>query len=155
MTPKLTHDSFRGLYPIFLLVILSFSKHASSDKSIVIKHHPIDSDRVYYSKFIADLSQELNTANRVKVIHDVYLPTLLKNAIGTITINSIVGLSSVYHETPFICLDRAMYNIEGLTAKDVDLDDACCLDLQVNKGLYKKFRVYLVKNTQINMSFYE
>ena len=91
----------------------------------------------------------------MKVIHDVYLPTLLKNAIGTITINSIVGLSSVYHETAVIYLDRAIYDKERLTSKDVDLDDACCLDLQVNKGLYKKFRVYLVKNTQINMSFYE
>ena len=126
---------------------MSFSKHASTDKSIVIKHHPIDRGRVDYSKFIADLSQELNIANRVKVVHDVYLLTLLKNAIGTITINSIVGLSSVYHETPVICLDRAMYNIEGLTAKNVDLDGFWSLDFQVNKGLYKKFRVYLVKNT--------
>ena len=126
---------------------MSFSKHASTDKSIVIKHHPIDRGRVDYYKFIADLSQELNIANRVKVVHDVYLLTLLKNAIGTITINSIVGLSSVYHETPVICLDRAMYNIEGLTAEDVDLDGVWSLDLQVNKGLYKKFRVYLVKNT--------
>ena len=69
---------------------MSFSKHASTDKSIVIKHHPIDRGRVDYSKFIADLSQELNIANRVKVVHDVYLLTLLKNAIGTITINSIL-----------------------------------------------------------------
>jgi hypothetical protein len=49
---------------------LSFSKHASTDKSIVIKHHPIDRGRVDYSKFIADLSQELNIANRVKVVHE-------------------------------------------------------------------------------------
>ena len=107
---------------------MSFSKHASTDKSIVIKHHPIDRGRVDYYKFIADLSQELNIANRVKVVHNVYLPTLLKNAIGTITINSIVGLSSVYHETPVICLDRAMYNIERLTAKDVDLDGVWSLE---------------------------
>ena len=60
----------------------------------------------------------------MKVVHDVYLLTLLKNAIGNITINSIAGLSSVYHETPVICLDRAMYNIEGLTAEDLDLDGA-------------------------------
>jgi capsular polysaccharide export protein len=91
----------------------------------------------------------------VHVVHVVYLSTLLKNAIGTITINSTVGLSSVYHERPVICLDRAMYNIEGLTAKDVDLDGVWSLDLQVNKGLYKKFRVYLVKNAQINMSSYK
>ena len=116
-------------------------------RALLLKIIQIDRGRVDYSKFIADLSQELNIANRVKVVHDVYLLTLLKNAIGTITINSIVGLSSVYHETPVICLDRAMYNIEGLTAKDVDLDGFWSLDLQVNKGLYKKFRVYLVKNT--------
>jgi len=115
----------------------------------------MDRGRVEYSKFIADLSQELNIANKVKVVHDVHLPTLLKNAIGTITINSTVGLSSLYHETPVICLGRSMYDIEELTAKGVDLDDFWSLDLQVNKDLYKKFRVYLVKNTQVNMSFYK
>jgi len=35
----------------------------------------------------------------------------------------------MYHETPVICLDRAMYNIEGLTAKDADLDGFWSLDL--------------------------
>jgi capsular polysaccharide export protein len=97
-------------------------------RALLLKIIQIDRGRVDYSKFIADLSQELNIANRVKVVHNVYLPTLLKNAIGTITINSIVGLSSVYHETPVICLDRAMYNIERLTAKDVDLDGVWCLE---------------------------
>lgn len=116
-------------------------------RALLLKIIQIDRGRVDYSKFIAVLSQELNIASRVKVVHDVYLPTLLKNAIGTITINSIAGLSFIYHETPVICLDRAMYNIEGLTAEDVDLDGVSSLDLQVNKGLYKKFRVYLVKNT--------
>jgi len=149
------HSDFDSIEVFIKHVLLSFSKNAPKDKSIVIKHHPMDRGRIDYSKFIADLSQELNIANRVKVVHDVHLPTLLKNAIGTITINSTVGLSSLYHETPVICLGRAMYDIEGLTAKDVDLDGFWSLDLQVNKDLYKKFRVYLVKNTQVNMSFYK
>jgi len=149
------HSDFDSIEVFIKHVLLSFSKNAPKGKSIVIKHHPMDRGRIDYSKFIADLSQDLNIANRVKVVHDVHLPTLLKNAIGTITINSTVGLSSLYHETPVICLGRAMYDIEGLTAKGVDLDEFWSLDLQVNKGLYKKFRIYLVKNTQVNMSFYK
>jgi len=149
------HSDFDSIEEFIKHVLLSFSKNAPKDKSIIIKHHPMDRGRVEYSKFIADLSQELNIANKVKVVHDVHLPTLLKNAIGTITINSTVGLSSLYHETPVICLGRAMYDIEGLTAKSVDLDDFWSLDLQVDMDLYKKFRAYLVKNTQVNMSFYK
>ena len=141
------HSDFDSIEAFIKHVLLSFSKNAPKDKKIIIKHHPMDRGRADYSKFIIDLSDKLKITDRVIVVHDVHLPTLLKNAIGTITINSTVGLSSLYHETPVICLGRAMYNIEGLTAKDVDLDGFWNLDLQVNKGLYKKFRVYLVRNT--------
>ena len=149
------HSDFDSIEACSKQVLLSFSRHAPKDKKIIIKHHPMDRGRADYSKFIIDLSDKLKITDRVIVVHDVHLPTLLKNAIGTITINSTVGLSSLYHETPVIYLGRAMYDIEGLTAKDVDLDGFWSLDLQVNKGLYKKFRVYLVKNTQVNMSFYK
>jgi capsular polysaccharide export protein len=149
------HSDFDSIEAFSKQVLLSFSRHAPKDKKIIIKHHPMDRGRADYSKFIISLSDKLKITDRVKVVHDVHLPTLLKNAIGTITINSTVGLSSLYHETPVIYLGRAMYDIEGLTAKDVDLDGFWSLDLQVNKGLYKKFRVYLVKNTQVNMSFYK
>ena len=74
-----------------------------------------------YSRFINKISVNLSINSRVMVVHDVHLPTCLKNAIGTVTINSTVGLSSLYHKTPTIALGRALYDIEGLTCKGMRL----------------------------------
>ena len=87
-------------------------------------------------------------------VHDVHLPTCLKNAIGTITINSTVGLSSLYHKTPTITLGKALYDIEGLTCKGMHLNDFWRGYKAPDTFLYKEFRWYLIQETQLNGSFY-
>ena len=74
--------------------------------------------------------------------------------ISTISINSTVGLSSLYHGTPTICLGRANYDIDGLTAKGINLDKFWNLDMLVDINLFIKYRTYLIRHTQINTNFY-
>ena len=100
------------------------------------------------------ISKELNIESRVKIFYDVHIPTLLKNAIATLVINSSVGFSSLYHRTPVLCLGKSIYDIEGITAKNVDLNEFWNLKLKVNYEYYLKFRSYLINETQINDSFY-
>ena len=149
------HSSFNSIEQFIKYVLISFSKYAPKEKIIVLKHHPMDRGRADYFAYTKKLSIELGISKRVHIVYDVHLPTLLKNAISTITINSTVGLSSLYHKTPVICLGEAIYNIEGLTAKGYDLNSFWQTSFEIDKVLYYKFRRFLIENTQINDSFYK
>ena len=100
------------------------------------------------------IAKELNIESRVKIFYDVNIPTLLKNAIATLVINSSVGFSSLYHRTPVLCLGKSIYDIEGITAKNIHLNQFWNSKLTVNYDNYKKFRNYLIEKTQINDNFY-
>ena len=148
------HSKYNNIEEFIEEVLTSFAKFAPKDKFIVFKHHPMDRGRKDYTKFIKKLSKKLNIEDRVIVTFETHLPTALSNAIGTITINSTVGLSSIYHKTPTITLGNALYDIEGLTCKGMSLDDFWVNYKKPNYELYKKFRAYLIENTQLNGGFY-
>ena len=83
----------------------------------------MDRGRKDYTKFIKKLLKKLKIKDRVIITFEMHLSTALFNAIGTITINSTVGFSSIYHRTPTITLGNILYDIEGLTCKGMSLDD--------------------------------
>ena len=114
----------------------------------------MDRGRKNYSRFIKKISVNLGLNYRVMAVHDVHLPTCLKNAIGTVTINSTVGLSSLYHKIPTIALGSTLYDIEGLTCKGMRLNDFWSDYKAPDTLLFKKFRLYLIEKTQLNGSFY-
>ena len=149
------HSKYNSIEEFIEEVLISFSKFAKKDKFIFIKHHPVDRGRKNYYKTISSISRKLNIQSRVKIIHDVHLPTLLKNAIGTIVINSSVGFSSLHHKTPVLCLGKSIYDLEGLTAKNIKLNDFWNAKLTVNFDNYLKLRSYLINKTQINDNFYK
>ncbi|MGC9351979.1 MAG: capsule biosynthesis protein, partial [Sulfurovum sp.] len=121
---------------------------------IVFKHHPVDRGRKNYHAFIMEQATLLGVQDRVLVFHDVFLPSCLQHAIGTVTINSTVGLSAIGYDIPTLTLGDAVYDIEGLTNKGTSLHrfwDHC---IAPNPELYEKFRSYLIDHTQLNGSFY-
>ena len=105
-------------------------------------------------KIILSLCKDYKVdANRVIYFENGHLPTLLKNASGTVVINSTVGLSALVHQCPTITLGTAIYNIPGLT-------NQCNLDFfwnnleKPNIDLYIKLEKFLMENNQINGNFY-
>jgi len=150
----LKHSGYGSIEKFIIEVIESFAKHAQEEDFLLFKHHPVDRGRKRYCCFIQSQARKYGIEHRVNVVHDLYLPTCLQNAKGTITINSTVGLSSLYHKTPVITLGYALYDIEGLTNKGVALDDFWRSQIQPDELLFDKFRRYLIKNTQLNGSFY-
>jgi len=148
------HSSFSTIEEFLERVLCSFASFAPKDTYLVIKHHPMDRGRKNYTKFIEKLSLSLNIKDRVIVGHEMHLPTCLKNAIGTITINSTVGISSLFHYIPTITLGDALYDIEGLTCKGMPLDEFWTNYKEPDKELFRKFRYYLIETTQLNGSFY-
>lgn len=149
-----THSKYNNIEDFIEEVMISFSKFAPKDTYLVFKHHPVDRGRKNYKKFINNLAEKLNIRNNIVITWDVHLPTFLKNAIGTIVINSTVGISSLYHNTPTICLGEAIYDIEGLTSKDISIDDFWQNYTKIDRELFDKFKGHLIQTTQINSNFY-
>ncbi len=148
------HSHFNSMEEFISTVIKSFSKSSPKKTKLVIKHHPMDRGRRNYTSYIKTISEKYGVAHRVISAHDIHLPSCLKSAKGTVTINSTVGLSSLYHGTATIVLGRAIYDIEGLTCKHMSLDAFWNHATKPDKKLYEAFRHYLVKHTQLNGSFY-
>lgn len=150
----LQHSGYGSIEKFIIEVIESFSKHANKEDFLLFKHHPVDRGRKRYNCFIQNQAKKYGIEDRVNVVHDLHLPSCLQNAKGTITINSTVGLSSIFHNTPVITLGYALYDIEGLTNKGGKLEDFWRFQIIPDMILFEKFRRYLVKNTQLNGSFY-
>ncbi|WP_428738923.1 capsule biosynthesis protein [Sulfurimonas sp.] len=149
------HSDYNSIEEFILEVLESFAHNAPKDTYLVVKHHPMDRGKRNYKHFVMLHAETLNCEKRVKVVYDLHLPTLLQNAIATITINSTVGISSLYHNTPVICMGRSFYDIEGLTSKDMKLDDFWDNYKEIDRELFQKFRCYLIEKTQINGNFYK
>jgi capsular polysaccharide export protein len=96
----------------------------------------------------------LGIENRVYTFHDVFLPSCIRHAIGTVTINSTVGLTSIGYGIPTLTLGDAIYDIEGLTNKGTSLRKFWHQHKKPDRQRYQKFRQYLVEHTQLNGSFY-
>ena len=150
----LQHSNYRSIEKFIIEVLESFAHHAPKDTYLIFKHHPVDRGRKNYKSFIEEQASFLGIEERIITIHDVHLPDCLKHAIGTITINSTVGLTSVGHGIPTLTLGDAIYDIKGLTNKGTSLRKFWHQYKKPDHELYTKFKQYLIQTTQLNGSFY-
>lgn len=149
----LKHSPFAGVPDFIAQVLASFAEHAPLDQLLVFKHHPLDRPYNNYRQRIAELAAQHGVAHRVHYIHDQHLPTLLRHARGVVTVNSTTGLQSLYHGTPVITLGECFYAVPGMVHAG-PLDKFWADPGQVNRSMFAKFRAYLVRETQLNASFY-
>lgn len=147
------HSKYKDVPAFIREVLTSFAGHAPADQLLVFKHHPLDRPYNDYTRLIERESRALGIAERVHYIHDQHLPTLLKHACGVVTVNSTTGLQALYHGTPVIPLGECMYAIEGLVHPG-PLDSFWAEPGPVDAELFQRFRTYLVRETQLNASFY-
>jgi capsular polysaccharide export protein len=147
------HSNYKSVGSFIENTVKSFSKYASEDDCLIIKHHPMDRGYVDYEGFINNLKRHYDIYDRVFYVHDIDLPTILKNAKGCVVVNSTVGLSSLHHKTPVKVMGSANYDFDGITYQG-DLRSFWKDPGEVNIGLYRKYKEYLITETQINGSFY-
>ena len=147
------HSEFSSIEKYLEHVISSFSKSDCDDCLLVIKHHPYDRGYKSYRAVIKKMALVYGLENRIHYVHDTDLPSLLQKAEGSVLINSTVGISSLYHDTPVKALGEAIYDIEGLTFQG-SLESFWNAPGEVDRDLFKRFRRYLIDKTQINGSLY-
>lgn len=149
----ISHSDFDDVKDFIKTVMISFSENAPEKTQLVFKHHPMDRGFCHYGKYIRRIAARLNIADRVIYGHEMHLPTMLKYCIGTITVNSTVGLSSLHHNKPTKVLGRANYDIPGLTSiQPLSLfwQKPCAVDSE----FFEVYKDALKAHTQINGSFY-
>lgn len=150
------HSDYERIEDFIIQVARSFAAHASAEKVLVFKHHPLDRGYSDYRSLIERLTQELNLQGRCFYIHDQHLPTLLDHALGVVTINSTVGLSALGHGCAVKTCGRAIYDLQGLTFQG-KLDEFWQFAHLHAPGrtLLRGFRNYLLTHNQHNGSFYK
>jgi capsular polysaccharide export protein len=151
---QLKHHSGYSTVGAFLDDVLdSFLRYAPADTTLVIKHHPMNRGHRDYSGQIAGMARSRGQAHRVIYLRDGHLPTLLEHALGTVVINSTVGLSSMFHGTPVKTLGRALYDLPGLTHSG-ELDEFWTHPEAVDPHLFHRFLQALIADTQLPGTFY-
>jgi len=150
---QLLHSPYGDVREFIEEVVAAFAKHAQPMCRLVLKHHPMDRPFRDYTADLRQLAQRYDLQDRLRYVHDVHLPTLLKNARGTITINSTVGLSSIHHGTPVKVMGTAVYDMPGLTYPGT-LAEFFRASGAVDAQLYGAFRRYLLRVNQANGNLY-
>ncbi|EJE3589641.1 capsule biosynthesis protein [Campylobacter coli] len=153
---QIKHHYKKSIEEFIEELILSFTNHARAKSYLIFKHHPMDRGYRNYSKLINGLSQKYHVEGRIFYVHDTYLPTLLKNALGCITINSTVGLSAILEGCPTKVCGNAFYNFEGLAyPKKLQFFWREAHAYKPNPNLVLNFKNYLLNTNQFNGNFYK
>ncbi|HDU9193574.1 TPA: capsule biosynthesis protein [Campylobacter coli] len=153
---QIKHHYKKSIEEFIEELILSFANHARAKSYLIFKHHPMDRGYRNYSKLINGLSQKYHVEGRIFYVHDTYLPTLLRNALGCITINSTVGLSAILEGCPTKVCGDAFYNFEGLAyPKKLQFFWREAHAYKPNPSLVINFKNYLLSTNQFNGNFYK
>ena len=151
---QVNHSRFDSVADFIRETAEIFAASAPHDTRLVFKHHPHDRAYTDYRELIAELASKHRLGDRLIYVHDLHLPTILRNARGTIAMNSTVGISSLLHGTPVIALGNAIYNIPGLT-HDGTLAEFLQDPGEVDGELFECFRTWVRHTTQINGTFHK
>ncbi len=109
------HSPFGRLSTAIQAVMTDFARHAPGDTHLVIKNHPLDNGWINYRRLVHRLADDLDLAGRVHFIDGGDLNALLDCALGTVTVNSTVGLTALDRGRPVIALGQAVFAMPGLT----------------------------------------
>ena len=151
---QISHSPYKDVEEFIDEIVASFAHHARKNTVLVFKHHPMDRPYRNYNRYLQQLSEKYQLTGRIFYLHDQHLPTLLRNAIGTIVINSTVGVSSLFHGVPVLVRGAAVYKISGLTYPS-SLKNFWNDQGVVDKKLFKQYELYLKQNNQGHGSFYQ
>jgi capsular polysaccharide export protein len=147
------HSHYVDVKDFIVETMTSFAGHALPMQKLVIKHHPMDRGYRDYRGFIHTTAKRLGIQQRVMYVCDVHLPSLIRGSLGLVTINSTTGLQALFHGKPVKVLGRAIYDLPQLTCQQ-SLDKFWVQPTAVDRQYYVRFRELLIKNSQLNGSFY-
>jgi capsular polysaccharide export protein len=116
------HSSFSSNFAFILRVMRSFAEHAPKESHLVFRQHPHARGGPGHSNFIGEVAADLKIASRVHHMVEGDTPDIAEHSLGTIVINSTVGLQALERCVPLIVLGDSLYKRPHLTFSG-DLDE--------------------------------
>lgn len=147
------HSPFANMQEVLDRVMGSFALHAPGDALLCIKNHPLDMGLVNYARLVRRLERYYGIEGRTVYLESGDLNKLLHHAVGTVTVNSTVGIVSLEHGCPTLTLSDPIYHMAGLTFQE-ELDEFWHLPPPPSSELFRCFRDTVIHATQINGGFY-
>jgi len=149
---QLGHSDFSSIEAFIEHVVGSFCSHADRSLHLVLKQHPFDRPYKSYVSLVRRLARSSGVSDRLHLVHDLHLPTLLDHARGVVVMNSTVGMSALQRRTPTKALGQAVYDIKGLTHQGA-LADFWQAPGVVDAHLLRKYEAWLRRTVVFNGSF--
>lgn len=112
------HSSFRGNVTFVLRVLQSFAANAPAGSLLVFRQHPHARGAAGHAMLIRTVAAGLGILHRVHHMVEGDTPDLAEHSMGTVVINSTVGLQALERGVPLIALGDALYNQPHLTYQD-------------------------------------
>jgi capsular polysaccharide export protein len=104
-----------------LRVLPSFARHAPKEALLVFRQHPHARGGPGNHELIRTLAKSLEISGRVFHMCEGDTPDLAERSLGTIVINSTVGLQALERRVPLIVLGDALYKHPEFTfTGDID-----------------------------------
>jgi capsular polysaccharide export protein len=109
------HSTFRGVAAFIVQVLQSFASHAPADTWLVLRQHPHARGGPGHGALIRSVASALGIGDRVHHLVEGDTPDLAQRSLGTVVINSTVGLQALERGVPLMVLGEALYRLPTLT----------------------------------------
>jgi len=96
-------------------IVESFAAHADEDAHLVLKVHPWDPALQDHGAVAARAAGRHGAASRVHTFDGGDLDAMIREARGTVTVNSTSGIRAIELGNPVKVLGQAIYDVPGLT----------------------------------------
>jgi capsular polysaccharide export protein len=116
------HSPFSNIVEFIIRVLRSFAVHAPKDALLVFRQHPHARGGPGHAELIRSLAASLDVAGRVFHMTEGDTPDLAQQSMGTVVINSTVGLQALERGVPLIVLGDSLYRQPRFTFTG-ELDD--------------------------------
>jgi capsular polysaccharide export protein len=150
---QLTHDAnFSEMRDFIDHVVNDFAQNAPADTRLCFKAHPLDHGIEPNETFVRNAAAAAGVSDRVTYVDGGHFPTMVRAAVGVISVNSTGGLSALEAGRPTIALGRAIYTLPGLTHQ-AGLGRFWTAPEEPDASLLVAFRAVVMAQTQINGDF--
>lgn len=109
------HSPFAGMTEAIERIIASFAAHAPTDRTLVIKEHPLDNGLKGWRRLVRASARRHGIADRVLFFEHGPIDALVAAADGVVTVNSTTGTLALSAGTPVAVLGTAVYDLPGVT----------------------------------------
>lgn len=147
------NSPFRHLSEAVEQVVGSFARHAPKDTRLLVKIHPLDNGLERWPRVLRRTAERHGVADRIRLVSIGPLAPILENALGTVLVNSTVGLQALQYDCPVKALGIAIYDMPGLTFQG-PLDRFWTEAAPPDTGLRDDFIRVLAGVAQVKGSFY-